>query len=88
MTACGHNRLAALMHELETAFVRVAEQDGAFYQMRTAARDIAPAYPEFIVWSPELRGSEAVSDIWDRSWNRLAEVQVEATERMINAPMW
>ena len=86
----GHNRLPVLIHELEVAMGDVVAKDGTFYEMRHQARAIAEAYPEFIVWAPELHRAEgeAVSDIWDRSWNRLAVAQVTASERMVDAPMW
>tara|TARA_B100000745_G_scaffold271617_2_gene199103 strand:+ start:1112 stop:1378 length:267 start_codon:yes stop_codon:yes gene_type:complete len=84
----GHNRLPVLASELEAALQAVIDCDGMFCQLRSVARAIALEYPEFMVWSPELRGAYAVADIWDHSWKRLAEVKVEASKKMITAPMW
>lgn len=84
----GHNRLPVLEHELADALHTIVAEGGMFYQLREKTRAIAREYPEFIVWSPELRGEYAVADIWDRSWTRLAQVKVHASQKMINAPMW
>lgn len=80
--------MPVLEHELSNALRTIVAEGGMFYQLRDKTRELALEYPEYIVWSPELRGTRAVADIWDRAWNRMAEVEVPATQAMIDAPMW
>lgn len=84
----GYNRLQVLEHEIQTALQHIVTDGGMFYQLRVKVREIALRYPEYIVWLPELHGSHAVIDVWDRAWNRLAEVKVQVSEKMVTAPMW
>jgi hypothetical protein len=84
----GHNRLEVLKHDLAEALSQIVSEGAQFYSLCAKTRTMALEYPEFIVWSPELRGDKAVADIWDRSWKRLGSVSVQASREMINAPMW
>jgi hypothetical protein len=84
----GHNRLGVLTDELTIAFEQIVARDGLFYEMRQRTREIAPEYAEFIVWSPNLVGEYAVTDIWDKAWKSVAQVRVRASQKMITAPMW
>lgn len=83
-----HNRLAALVDEMTIVMEAVVEADGMFYQVRKRAREVAETYPEFIVFSPEVREGKAVVDVWDQSWEYLASVSVQVSQKMIDAPMW
>ena len=84
----GLNRMEVLKYELELSLIQIVSEGAQFYSLRAKTRTIALEYPEYIVWSPELRGNQAVVDIWDRSWKRLASISVQASQEMVNAPMW
>lgn len=84
----GHNSVSVLENELRVAMEIIVTQGSQFYSLRVKVREIALEYPEFIIWSPELRDDQAVSDIWDRSHTQLASVSVQASQEMIDAPMW
>ncbi len=84
----GHTKLQTLEEKIRVAMAGRVAQGAHFSELRTVVREIALEYPEFITWSPELRGDQAVSDIWDRSWKPLASVSVFASQEMQNAPMW
>ncbi len=88
MFDANHNRLAALVDEITDVMQAVVEADGMFCQVRAQVRAVATNYPEFLVFSPELRNRNAVADIWDRSWKPLTAVSMPVSQRMISAPMW
>jgi len=83
-----HTRLQLLEEQIHAAMLNRVAQGVYFSVLRTVVREIALEYPEFIIWSPELRGDQVVSDIWDRSWKPLASVSVHASQEMQDAPMW
>jgi len=84
----GHNQLPVLEHELQVVMQSVVDSGGQFYQVRSAVREVAKDYPQYIIWSPELRGDQAVADVWSRSWERLLEVRVPVSKQILEAPMW
>lgn len=77
-----------LLKLIEAELLALLEEKVAFYQLREKVREIALLHPDYIIWSPDLIDREAVTDIWDKSWNRLGSVSVPATQEMIDAPMW
>ena len=84
----GHNVLPVLEGKIVSEMKQCVASNTQFYALRAAIRKIALAYPEYIVWSPELRGSNATVDIWDLSWKPLASVYVAVTKEIENAPIW
>jgi len=84
----GNTNLSVLVDKLRTAMQDIVAQGSQFYVLHAEVRKIAPDYEEFIVWSPELRGDQAVVDIWDRSWKPLATVSVQVSQEIQNAPIW
>ncbi len=90
MSYQGHNILSKLQLELEASMMKLINDGAMMYLLRRRVREIALSYRQFIIWSPELHRERAVVivDIWDQQWNTIKRIEVTASEKILNAPLW